>query len=79
MKTKDFVESLIAAKDWVNQYPGVFYVDNVLLFCSMCNVVVDHVAPWIVLFMHKKKMNSSQQNNGCIIYNEHRIIDKIIS
>ena len=45
MKTKDFVESLISAKDGVNQYPGVFYVDNGLLFCSTCNVVVDHVAP----------------------------------
>ena len=44
MKTKDFVESLISAKDCVNQYPGVFYVDNGL-FCSMCNIVVDHVAP----------------------------------
>ena len=43
MKTKDFVESLIAAKDRVNQYPGVFYVDNRLLFCSTCNVVVDYV------------------------------------
>ena len=45
VKTKDFVESLIAAKDRVNQYPEVFYVDNGLLFCSTCNVVVDHVAP----------------------------------
>ena len=45
MKTKDFVGSLIAAKDSVNQYPGIFYVNNGLLFCSTCNVVVDHVAP----------------------------------
>ena len=45
MKTKDFVESLISAKDCVNQYPGVFYIDNGLLFCSTCIVVVDHVAP----------------------------------
>ena len=44
------------------------------------NVVVDHVAPWIVLFMHKKKINFSQQNNGCVIsVIEHHIIDKIIS
>ena len=28
MKTKDFLESLISAKDLVNQYPGVFYADN---------------------------------------------------
>ena len=39
MKTKDFVESLIAAKDCANQYPGVFYVDG-FLFCSTCNVVI---------------------------------------
>ena len=62
----------------MNQYPGVFYVDNGLLFCSTCNVVVDHVAPWIVLFIHKKKINLSRQNNGCVIFIERHIIDKII-
>ena len=33
----------ITAKDRANQYPGVFHTDNGLLFCSMCNVVLDHV------------------------------------
>ena len=40
---KDFVECLIAAKDRVSQYSGVFYVDNGLLYCSTCNVIVDDV------------------------------------
>ena len=42
IKTKDFVESLIAKKDRVSQYSGVFYADYGLLFCSTCNVVVNH-------------------------------------
>ena len=31
-----------SAKDRAAQYPGVFHADNGLLFCSTCNIVLDH-------------------------------------
>ena len=69
IKTEDFVESLITAKDGVSQYPGVFYVDNRLLFCSTCNVlfklvrksVLDKHLELSCLYMHKKKINQSKK------------------
>ena len=32
----------ITPQEWANQYPGKFHADGNLLFCSTCNVVVDH-------------------------------------
>ena len=75
-KTKDFVESLIAAKDRVNQYPGVFYVDNGLFFCSTCSVVVDHVRKSVFdkhlelycLCIRRISAGFSPQNNGYLAF-----------
>ena len=55
------------AKDRVCQYPGVFHSDNGLLFCSTCNVVLDHLRKSVLdkhleSSMHKKK--ASQSTNG---------------
>ena len=34
----------ISAKDRERKYPeGIFHVDDGLLFCSSCNIVVDHL------------------------------------
>ena len=32
----------ITPQEWAKQYPGKFHADNNLLFCSTCDVVVDH-------------------------------------
>ena len=33
----------ISVKDRVNKYPpGTFYEDDGLMFCSFCNIVIDH-------------------------------------
>ena len=32
----------IKPQEQAKQYPGKFHADNNLLFCSTCNVVVDH-------------------------------------
>jgi hypothetical protein len=39
----------INAKDRARQYPyGIFHVDNGLMFCSSCNVVVDHLRKFVI-------------------------------
>ena len=65
----------------MNQYPGVFYVDNGLLFCSTCSVVIDHVAPsshleLYCLCIRRKSTSANKILNGCVklIFIEHHII-----
>ena len=53
-----------SAKDRAAQYPGVFHADNGLLFCSSCNVVLDHLRKSILdkhldSSSHKKKANQA--------------------
>ena len=59
----------ITARDRANQYPGVFHVDNGLLFCSTCNVVVDHVRKCVLekhleSSTHKKKFDQVTTSSG---------------
>ena len=38
----------ISAKDRARKYPeGTFHVDDGLLFCSSCNIVVDHLRKFV--------------------------------
>ena len=40
----------ISAKDRTRKYPeGIFHVDDGLLFCSSCNIVVDHLRKFVTL------------------------------
>lgn len=53
-----------SAKDRAAQYPGVFHADNGLLFCSTCNIVLDHSRKSVLdkhleSVTHKKKVSNS--------------------
>ena len=40
----------ISVKDGARKYPkGIFHVDDGLLFCSSCNIVVDHLRKFVTL------------------------------
>ena len=40
----------ISAKDRARKYPKrIFHVDDGLLFCSSCNIVVDHLRKFVTL------------------------------
>lgn len=48
-KKKSHLPVNIAANDRARKYPeGTFHVDDDLLFCSSCNIVVDHLRKCVV-------------------------------
>ena len=48
-KKKSHLPVNISAKDRARKYPeGTFHVDDDLLFCSSCNIVVDHLRKCVV-------------------------------
>ena len=48
-KTRSHLPVHITANDGARNYPeGTFHVDDGLLFCSSCNVVVDHLRKFVV-------------------------------
>ena len=58
----------ISAKDRARKYPeGIFQVDDGLLFCSSCNIVVDRLRKFVTLKlshtsgMRKKNAGGKQQ------------------
>jgi len=54
----------ITPQEWANQYPGKFHAHDNLLFCSTCNVVMDHhqksaLDNHLSAVSHIKQMNES--------------------
>ena len=48
-KTRSNLPANLTAKDKAVKYPeGTFHVDDGLLFCSSCNVVIDHLRKCVV-------------------------------
>lgn len=53
----------ITVKERANKYPkGTFFVDDNLMFCSTCNIVVDHLRKSVVdkhlqSYTHKNNAN----------------------
>lgn len=48
-KKKSHLPVNISANDRARKYPeGTFHVDDDLLFCSSCNIVVDHLRKCVV-------------------------------
>ena len=58
----------ISAKDRARKYPeGTFHVDDGLLFCSSCNIVVDHLGKFVVdkhLEAESHKWNAEKNAGG---------------
>ena len=58
----------ISAKDRARKYPeGTFHVDDGLLFCSSCNIVVDHLRKFVVdkhLEAESHKWNAEKNAGG---------------
>ena len=52
-----------AVNDRARKYPeGTFHVDDSLLFCSSCNMVVDHLRKFVTLRL--SHTSGTQEKNG---------------
>ena len=59
----------ITPQEQAKQYPGKIHADNNLLFCSTCNVLVDHhwksvLDKHLSAVSHIKRMNESSSKRG---------------
>ena len=67
-KKRSHLSVNISAKERARKYPkGIFHVDDGLLFCSSCNIVVDHLRKFVTLKLshtrgtQKKNVGRKQQ------------------
>ena len=67
-KTRSHLPVNITANDRARNYPeGTFHVDDGRLFCSSCNVVVDHLRKFVVdkhLEAASHKRNAERKDGG---------------
>ena len=67
-KTRSHLPVNITANDRARNYPeGTFHVDDDRLFCSSCNVVVDHLQKFVVdkhLEAASHKRNAERKDGG---------------
>jgi len=67
-KTRSHLSVNITANDRAKNYPeGTFHVDDDQLFCSSCNVVVDHLRKFVVdkhLEVASHKRNTERKDGG---------------
>ena len=55
----------ILVKDRARKYPeGTFHVDNGLLFCSLCNIVVDHLQKFVTLKLSHTSRKQEKNAGG---------------
>ena len=55
----------ISAKDRARKYPeGTFHVDDGLLFCSSCNIVVDHLRKFVTLRLSHTSVTRKKNAGG---------------
>ena len=64
-KKKSHLLVNILAKDRARKYSeGTFYVDNGLLFCSLCNIVVDHLRKFVTLKLSHTSRKQEKNAGG---------------
>ena len=67
-KTRSHVAVNITANDRARKYPpGTFHVDDGMLFCSSCNMVIDHIRKFVVdkhLEAASHKRNAEKKEGG---------------
>ena len=60
LRTQSYLLVNITANDRARNYPeGTFHVDDGRLFCSLCNMVVDHLRKFVV--KERRKDGEKQQ------------------